>query len=148
MIAVLCVLAIVTVVCLSLLLAGFQMFKTTTDQTADMQYYQQAESLSKVMKTQLTTKDSSLNKYVIKNIDNPTLTYTAPAPSASYGKVSLTINVADANTDESTGEEESKDKYVTLIVEILNRDGKAQASVSDRYKYTATGSTFAWEGRI
>ncbi|MBR1599285.1 MAG: hypothetical protein IJ661_10320 [Lachnospiraceae bacterium] len=129
MIVVVCVMAVVMILSLTLIMAAYQMLATVSDEGRDEVYYQQVMSFSKVLRQRLEDNGAAgagsdslidhINKFMTdeayKDADTEALEAAAPTSDGVYGSITLvldkksshgnlvvTISVADGNTTMSS----------------------------------------------
>lgn len=140
MIVVVCVMAVVMILSLTLLLAAYQMFATVNDEGRDELYYRQAISFSEVVRKRLESNGStSLTDELIGHIDDfmkdtdkdtETLKADAPATVGVYGGITVTLDKATSKG--------------YLIVTVSVDDGK-NIMASCTAKYSVKGSPGAYQ---
>ena len=134
MIVVVCVMAVVMILSLTLLMAVYQMLATVSDEGRDELYYQQAMSFSKVLTQRLENKtngDSSdelvnhIDEFMsgadYKDVDKETLKADAPTDGGVYGGITLVLD--------------KKSSRGNLVVTISIDDGeKTMASCTCKFE--------------
>ena len=160
MIAVLCIMAVILALCLSLLLGSYQMFASVNDSTQDEKYYQQALSFSEALQKKILARkayesaNSSADNFILgfmKDNDNykvqqgvpVTLTFTASPDdtNGNYGDIKLTLTKEDiglstADVEGTNGWSESIEYYLVVNVQVLDKSAKPRADVSTKYDFT------------
>ncbi len=166
MIAVLCIMAVILALCLSLLLGSYQMFASVNDSTQDEKYYQQALSFSEALQKKIldkTTYDSgksTAENFIIGFMSDNTnykvtqgvpimLTFNATSSDSNYGNVRLMLTKEDiglstADTQSNNGWTESIEYYLVVNVQILDSSGKERADVSTKYDFTYSNSSYTY----
>ena len=108
MIVVVCVMAVVMILSLTLLMAAYQMLATVADEGRDELYYQQVMSFSQVLKDRLLEKSAtgSTTDELVKHIDEfvtnededaptkETLTGSTSVTDGIYGEITLVLDKA------------------------------------------------------
>lgn len=135
MIVVVCVMAVVMILSLTLLMAAYQMLATVADEGRDELYYQQAMSFSEVLRTRMdeysstgiTTDDlvTHINSFVNNNNeDAPTkeiLDAPAPVEGGVYGSITVVLD-----------KKISRNNLVITIT--VSDEGKAMSSCTCKYE--------------
>lgn len=159
MLVVTCVMAVISILCLSILLAAYQMYATVSDEGADETYYRQAISFSEVLKDRLV-KDRNLpgNKLEEDSVEEFIYTYmyddenytyddtdgeSIKATSVSgthkddYGTINITLNKQSVTTDDKKNSwSDSKESYLIVTVDVLKGDEiKATSTMKFDYYY-------------
>lgn len=167
MIIVLCVMAIVLAVCLSLLLAAYQMFASVNDSAKDDIYYHQAMSCSMEIQAQLEdtsdgvsrtkpTTISDMRDYIYSFMANTT---TFPCPrkvtfnqtsktgtnAASYGNATITLEKMD-NSTSNWGDDFNCYLYIT--VKMMDDTESLVSTVTSKYNVICENSTYVYTGTI
>ncbi len=152
MLVVTCVMAVISILCLSILLAGYQMYATVSDEVADERYYQQALSFSKVLEDRLTgdrddidsgTVEDFIFDYMNDDEDYPfddedgvtlKITSTQAGDSSAYGTIN--INLTKEEESQGTGNKwaDSKKSFLYVKVDVL-ADDEVKATISTKYEY-------------
>ena len=140
MIVVVCVMAVVMILSLTLLMVAYQMLATVNDEGRDELYYQQAMSFSEVLRKRLESFsstgtssdelvnhiDSFMSNDAVGAPDTETLTADAPVEDGVYGAITLNLN--------------KKISYGNLVITISVSDGdKMMSSCICKYKYDNNG---------
>ncbi|MCR4717939.1 MAG: hypothetical protein K5656_12255 [Lachnospiraceae bacterium] len=157
MLVVTCVMAIISILCLSLLLASYQMYATVNDEGRDEIYYRQAMSFSEVLKARLI-KDRTLpgNKldegsveefiysfmqddenYTYENTAGETIkaTNVSGKNADKYGTININLKKQSITTDDKKNEwSDSKESYLIVTIEVL-ADGEVRATTKMKFDY-------------
>jgi hypothetical protein len=152
MLVVTCVMAVISILCLSILLAGYQMYATVSDETADERYYQQALSFSKVLEDRLTgdrddidsgTVEDFIFDYMNDDEDYPfddedgvtlKITSTQTGDSSAYGTININLTKEEESPGSGNMWADSKKSYLYVKVDVLAGD-EVKATVSAKYEY-------------
>ncbi|MCR4904059.1 MAG: hypothetical protein K6A23_14470 [Butyrivibrio sp.] len=163
MIVVLCVMAIVLAVCLSLLLAVYQMFATVNDEAKDDIYYHQALSGSMAIQAELEKEAqamprsvSTIQDYIFYFMANTTnfpapyrLTFNQQSKSgsdaASFGDATITLEKID-NGSGAWGDDYNCYCYITF--KMSDEAGEKETSVTSKYLVTCENSSYTYIGTV
>ncbi len=167
MIIVLCVMAIVLAVCLSLLLAAYQMFASVNDSAKDDIYYHQAMSCSMEIQAQLEdtsdgvsrtkpTTISDMRDYIYYFMANTTIfpcprkvtfnqTSKSGTNAASYGNATITLEKMD-NSPGKWGDDFNCYFYIT--VKMTDDTESLVSTVTSKYNVICENSTYVYTGTI
>lgn len=153
MIIVVCVMAVVMILSLTLLMAAYQMLATVNDEGRDELYYQQAMSFSEVLKNRLEQKSlsGSSEDALVQHIDTFMENTAVDAPkketltadgSGMYGDITLVLDKSDLFQGD-------------LVITISVSDGEKVMSscickydvkdVAGKLTYTFSGYYNHWE---
>ncbi len=163
MIIVLCVMAIVLAVCLSLLLAVYQLFGTVNDDAKDDIYYHQALSGSIAIQDMLEEESkampatvSSLEDFIFYFMANTT-SYPAPysvtleqtskteTNAESFGDASIDIEKID-NGSGTWGDDYNCYCYITL--KVSDESGEKVSTVTSKYLVTCDNADYTYTATV
>ena len=138
MIVVVCVMAVVMILSLTLLMAAYQMLATVSDEGRDELYYQQAMSFSKVLQKRLEDRPAGISDDLVdhiddfmsadmyKDVDKEKLTADAPTSGGAYGGITLLLDKVSSHGN--------------LVVTITVDNGKkAMASCKCKFEVKEEG---------
>lgn len=148
MIVVVCVMAVVMILSLTLLMAAYQMLATVGDEGRDDHYYQQAVSFSEVVRARLerkletTSAGGGLTDELTGHIDDfmkddtkdkEILEADAPASGGAYGGITI---VLDKSISSNNGK--------LLITISVNEGDKVMASCKSKYEVKESSGVYSY----
>ncbi len=159
MIVVTCVMAVISILCLSVLLASYQMYATVNDEGLDEIYYRQAMSFSEVLKDRLmkdrtssgnALEEGSVEEYIYTFMhDDENFTYddadgetikvtnVKGAHSGDFGDIRINLKKKSVTTDDKKNTwSDSKESYLIVTVDVMKgSDIRATTTMKFDYYY-------------
>ena len=153
MLVVTCVMAVISILCLSIILAGYQMYATVNDEVADEKYYQQALSFSKVLEGRLTGDRDDIesgsveefiyafmqddDSYPYTDEDGVTLKVTSSSTTDnSYGTLNINLIKEELSPGSNNMWADSKKSFLYIKTDVIaGNDIKATVTAKYEYEY-------------